>query len=202
MRKNQTVKSLSIIELAQNELLTNGVRKFSIDQFSLRHHISKKTIYQIFPSKEAFVNAVLLNFYEDIFQQIKSLPENDREPMKQLFLILKTILDKLAKIYPQIIYEIKLYYPQVWRRIEEFQREIINKLVNYLRRAQQKGQIRADLDLEFIALLVMQIAQYTFQPEFFVQSSFSIKDLVRNLADLIINGMLVNPNRIEFDSLT
>lgn len=202
MKKSQNTKSRSLIEIAQTELLTNGLRKFSIDQFSLQHHISKKTIYQVFPTKEAFINAVLLNFYEDIFQQIKSLPENDREPMKQLFLILKTILDKLAKIYPQTIYEIKLYYPQVWRRIEEFQREIINKLVNYLRFAQQKGQIRSDLNLEFIALLIMQIAQYTFQPEFFIKSSFSIQDLVKNLTDLIINGMLVNPNRIEFDSLS
>lgn len=199
MRKKDLDRS--IISIAQEELLTTGLRKFSIDQFSTQHHISKKTIYQIFPTKEAFINAVLLDFYETIFQEIQSLPENGKNPLQQLFVVVKLIIDKLAKIYPQIIYEIKLYYPQVWHRIEEFQHDIIKRLVTYLRAAQKQGLIRADLNLEFIALLVMQIAQYTFQPEFFIRSSFSLPDLVKNLVDLIFNGMLTNPNRIEFDAL-
>ncbi len=199
--ENYSLKNLTIMELARQDLLTNGIRKFSVDLFASQHHISKKTIYQAFSSKEELINNVLLYHFESLFQEVAAIPDQTDQPLKQVFLILKTIMNTLARINPQFTLEIKLYYPQIWQRVEQLQNEIINRIINCLSRAQELGQVRPDLDLHFVAILIIRIAQNTFQPEFFIQTSYSISDLVRLFTDLVINGMLSSNEKFYFNEL-
>ncbi len=48
-----------LLEEGFEEIANKGVKSFTVDSFSKRLHISKKTIYKFFPNKEKLVRSII-----------------------------------------------------------------------------------------------------------------------------------------------
>ena len=59
-------KRVDILEAARNEFLETGFRDTSMDRVAERAQVSKRTVYNHFPSKEVLFGAVIDRFIGEI----------------------------------------------------------------------------------------------------------------------------------------
>lgn len=200
-KKELPLKVRPILEHARLRILQSGIRIFTIEQLASDLKISKRTVYKIFPSKEEFVEAVLLFHFEELFFKVQQLPDHPEDPLKQILLTLNIILQQISLVTASTMYEVKLYFPQVWQQVENFQSGVVKNLLNGFKKARQMGLIRKGLKLDFITGLIMQIVQSVFQPEFFINHSYTIPDMVRMFIDLIMNGMMEDGQQFDISTI-
>jgi AcrR family transcriptional regulator len=200
--KELPLKVRPILEHARFRIMQSGIRTFTIEKLASDLKISKKTIYKIFPSKEEFVEAVLLFHFEELFSKVRQLPDHPEDPLKYILLTLNIILQQISLVTASTMYEVKLYYQKVWQQIEDFQSGVVKNLLNGFKKARQMGLIRKELKLDFITGLIMQIVQSVFQPEFFINYSYTIPEMVRMFIDLIMNGMMESGYPFDIRNIT
>ncbi len=195
--KEIPLKLQPVIEHARCQIMQNGVRNFTIEKLASDLKISKKTIYKHFSTKEEFVEKVLLYNFADLFTKVKNLPEHPEDPLKHVFMVLNIIMNHLSVISSTSVYEVKLYYPNVWQQVEEFRLDLMRNLKDAFIKAQHMGLIRNDLELGFITEMIMNIVQTIFQPEFFINYSYSISEMIRMFTDFIMNGLMEKNKRFD-----
>ena len=66
----------TILEKSKELFLRNGFKTVGMDDIAQALHISKKTIYQHFPSKDDLVKAVLGYIYDLAFGKIEEVSGN------------------------------------------------------------------------------------------------------------------------------
>lgn len=178
------------IKYARQFTLANGTRGLNIDPMAADLHIAKKTIYKVFPTKEQFIEYVLLDIYHELFTETRAIQLNDNEPLKCFYGITKIMFKHISQINPQTILDVKLFYPKVWREVEEFEHEVINRILDSFQKADNLGLLRKKFDLKFTADLIVRIVQNTFQPEIFISAPYSITEMIKIFVDIIMNGLM------------
>ncbi|MDD5583352.1 MAG: TetR/AcrR family transcriptional regulator [Candidatus Marinimicrobia bacterium] len=178
------------IKYARQFILANGTRGLNIDPMAADLHIAKKTIYKVFPTKEQFIEYVLLDIYHELFTETRAIQLNDNEPLKCFYGITKIMFKHISQINPQTILDVKLFYPKVWREVEEFEHEVINRILDSFQKADNLGLLRKKFDLKFTADLIVRIVQNTFQPEIFISAPYSITEMIKIFVDIIMNGLM------------
>ena len=123
MGEESNAKIAPAIAYARRFILANGVRGLNLDQLAAELHIAKKTIYKVFPTKEQFIEYVLLDIYHELFTETRAIQLNDNEPLKCFYGIMKIMFKHISQINPQTILDVKLFYPKVWQEVEEFEPE-------------------------------------------------------------------------------
>lgn len=151
-----------VIESARQDILKNGISGFTIEKHTTKLRISKKTLYKYFPSKDAFIKAALQAHIDDIYASLKTVALNPEQPLETLLRILQTVFEKILVVSSNTMYEVKLYYPEVWNQIELLRTDIIQRLNSLFVIAQKQSIIRKNINLDFISNLVMQVVQDIF----------------------------------------
>lgn len=190
-----------VTESARQDILKNGISGFTIEKHTTKLRISKKTLYKYFPSRNAFIKAVLQAHIDDIYACLKTVALNPERPLETLLRLLQTVFEKISTVSSNTMYEVKLYYPETWDQIEQLRTDIIQRLSSLFVIAQKRSIIRKNVKLDFISNLVMRIVQDIFQPEFLMQSPYSLSTIIPMFTDLIMNGLLEKTETVDFYEL-
>jgi len=183
-------KMRPVIEYATHQLMTKGIRNFTVEKLCADFKVSKKTIYKYFRSKEEFVKEVLYYNYLQLFDSVKKIKTDNHDPLKKVFLILSTIQNQISLNSKEFIYDVKLYYPKIWKEVEDFETSTMVILNDSLVKAQNMGLIRKDINLKFTITLIMKIVQTVFQPELLIQAPYSVSNLMKVFVDIVMNGIM------------
>ena len=89
-------KRADIIAAARQEFLTQGFRDTSMDQVAERANVSKRTVYNHFPSKEALFRAIAVELIEEMRQAARVAYEPDRPLAEQLRLMANREVDLIV----------------------------------------------------------------------------------------------------------
>ena len=187
-----------VINLALQKIFGNGISGFTIEKLAAELRISKKTIYKYFRSKEEFVEAVLMDNFEQMNSAITSIPDDPDDPLGTALSILKKIFEMTSKMSSRGIYESKIYYPQYWQRIELFRENVIQRMYGLFQKAQKQGVLRQDINIEFSINILMKTVQEVFQPEYLIHSPYSISMVISMFIDMVMNGLLEKRHEIDF----
>ncbi|PIS27864.1 MAG: hypothetical protein COT43_08345 [Candidatus Marinimicrobia bacterium CG08_land_8_20_14_0_20_45_22] len=199
--ENISGKMISVIEYARSQILASGFRNLSVEKIAADLHISKKTIYKRFPTKDKFIEFILLYHYDKIFATVRAIQPDDKQPLNAVVLVVRAVYKHFCVMNPQTIYDVKIHYPQVWKKIEAFREEIVTTLFGSFKKAQQLGFVRNDIDVRFAIALILKSVESVFQPEFFLNSSYSIADTIGLYIDLTMNGILNKNTNFDIDRL-
>jgi len=184
------LKFQPVIEHSLDQLMQQGVRNFTVEKICSDLRISKKTIYKYFPSREKFIEALLLFKFDQLFSAVDDIEENPAEPLQYIVRVLQEILNQVGMNAPQFIMDVKMYYSRVWSEIESFRETVIGRFKQCVIRGRDLGLVRKDLDIDFALDMLLKIVQYVFQPETFMHSSYSIGTMIMKFADIFMNGIM------------
>ena len=149
----------NIIKTAGDMFFRLGIRSVSIDDICHELGMSKKTFYVYFASKDELVEQLLQANINYMASKMESLLKTgDFKQLVAKFIKHQEAEKNDVRRVPQLVYDLKKYYP---RQFAQFQVNCFKTQKEYIRRylemGQKAGLVRANLNIELVAVLFAKI---------------------------------------------
>lgn len=178
-----------------------GVRTITMDDIARRLAISKKTIYQYFTDKEDIVYQVVNHHIGHEMAECEKLIDKSMNPIEEILLISDMMKRNADMVNPSLLMDVQRYYPKAWDVFLQYKEgRIIIDIKDNLQRGVDQGLYRADMDLETMARLRIELIQLGFDDRVFPNS----KDVMATQDHLLhhfIRGILSEQGFIIYNTL-
>jgi TetR/AcrR family transcriptional regulator, cholesterol catabolism regulator len=180
----------NILERVRELFYRYGVRSVSMEDICRDINISKKKLYQYFSSKNELVEKLLeleRQNFEIIFDTHNFEGVN---AIDILLIVSKELGDRFRDISPSMTFDLKKYYPDVYKtHVEERIEFIFGKIRINLEKGIKQGMYRDDLSTELVSRLYIRRLIDLHNPEFFPADKFSFQTLFDVMFDNFIRGI-------------
>ena len=185
-----------ILNHAAEKYYALGISKVSIDEIASELAMSKKTLYEFFPSKRALLAAVVQLIgirMEKEFEQLRSSGMSIERKVIDSILV---IGDVFGKISPQFILDLQRFEPELWKQIEEIRhRQAGMYLGELFEEAKQKNIFRKDVDAKLFYLAYVTSIRNIVNSKSLSENSFSAQEASGGILKLLIDGALTSDAR-------
>jgi AcrR family transcriptional regulator len=185
-----------ILTRAKELFFQLGVKTVTMDDIASALGMSKKTIYQFYKNKAEIVYEVALAHFREEVALSNTIAEEANDAIDEEFRTLMVSLQVFRTMAPNLITDIRKYYPRAWRIFEGFLNEYIQQKVQAnLDRGIAEGLYRPEIDQTVITQL--RLAQISWFLGFQTPPSgpFSSVRLQVQLFDLYLHGIVNDAGR-------
>jgi TetR/AcrR family transcriptional regulator, cholesterol catabolism regulator len=168
--KNMTAElKESILKKAEILFFKYGVKSVTMDDIARELGMSKKTLYQFFENKIDMLSQMTDHQMVQDRLALASLKGHSKNALEELLGFARHALKEISKFTsPTIIFDLQKYYPEIWKKFEDFQDEIIYKFVKEnIDRGISESLYRDDLDADIIAKLYVTKTMCVIDEEMF-----------------------------------
>jgi TetR/AcrR family transcriptional regulator, cholesterol catabolism regulator len=180
-----------ILKVAIDLFWRYGVRSVTMDDIARELGISKKTIYQHFPDKDAIIVEVVkqeLSCEKEEMQRMEGEADN---PIDQVLRASKYIRAALTNVNPVLLFDLKKYHPAAWELFETHkQQHIIKSIRNNLEEGIQQGLYRPDLNVDMLARLHIHQIELGFDTSVFPPERYNLVDVQLQFLHHFLRGLL------------
>lgn len=128
--------------------------------------ISKKTLYQHVIDKNDLVYKVFELEINDSSKKFECSFNSESNAIEQIFDVHKWVVGRMKVYSPVSDYDLKKYYPDLYRKIDSVRRErIYDFVINNLKKGKAEGLYRSDLDIDIISKIHVSRIQNTFDSD-------------------------------------
>jgi len=190
-----------ILEKGTQLFFRYGVKSVTMDAIAAELGISKKTIYQHFPDKDAMVLQVVDAFIERDELKWVELDKQFPNVIEKMFKSFEMVKEMLVQMNPRLLFEIEKYFPAAYTRFKEYnERGIHAHLVSDFKKGMQFGYFRKDIDVELLARLRMAEVGLAFNPDFYPENKLSLFETQMALMDIFMRGILTEKGLTLYNS--
>lgn len=174
-----------------NELFMRyGVKSITMDDIARHLSVSKKTIYQYFEDKEALVTAVAdmeMNCQACKWEEI----EKSSKDVIEFFMKASDMMkEEFGKMNPVLLYDLKKYHSNAWKRFEKYKVEHIYKQIKeMLEMGIQQGYFRKDIHVDILSKMRLSQIEMMFNPEVFPIGQYNLSEISTQLFEHFIYGI-------------
>lgn len=153
----------SISDRSELLFLRYGIKSISMDDICKDLGISKKTLYQHVGNKNELVKMVLFSTMEAQKAKVSDLKSKAKDPIEELLLFAKSVIEMLVQMSPTTMYDLRKYYRELWAEIDAERRQMIYEDIS-ANLVEGKGQkiYREDIDIDLIASLYVRMSTFMF----------------------------------------
>lgn len=193
-----------ILFFARQEFARLGYRNVRTDELSQKIGISKRTLYEHFPSKEALFEEVIdrelartQEYVEGIIEHIESNPEaNLIEEINKMW---QLNADSAIKFTRDFFDDMQKYTPHLWQKIYNFRQKVIEKNFSRIYRVGvQQGLFRSDINVEILFVMHLTLVQNLVTPEMLMRLQASPKEIMGTILTVIFHGVLTEKARLQY----
>lgn len=135
----------SIIKEADKRFRKYGIRAVTMDDIAHGIHISKRTIYEAFPTKEMVLTGVLTNIVEERDEHIKEFSSHTDNVMDILCEVLRLQIEFSAKTNSAFFTDL-VKYPKVEKLMLKYNAKQREKAFDFYKKGVAQGYFRKDID--------------------------------------------------------
>ncbi len=194
MFRDLPLKQRQILENAEDLFQRFGIRRISVEEICSTAKVSKMTFYKYFKNKNALVRFLWGRWFEENNMKIAEVRAMEISFTDKLALFLKLKEEGTQKIS----YQFALDYLNGVPELEEFFREqytkSINQFMDFIREAQQKGDVRPDMKIEFF-LAVIEAMKGLMQNKELVNMYPQYQDFIMEVNNFLFYGLLPRPKK-------
>jgi AcrR family transcriptional regulator len=193
-----------VVEAAGPLFLSRGFVRVTSDEIAARLGISKATLYQAFPSKEAILREVVRGVMTRILAGVERLvADRSRGFVDKLAALLSVIVTGLSRVEPVLIRDLQRHAPGLWREIEEFRREkIVKNFKVILEDGRREGCFRSDVDPDLLVTMFVDLVQDLINPSAILRSGRTPAETFQSVIKVFFQGILTDKGREDFSSRT
>ena len=116
-----------ILKFAADKFHREGFIKISMDEIASQLHISKKTIYKHFPSKDILIESIIAFECEcHIAKEIEILNQN-ADVIRKIAQMIHYHLSEFSKLSEKWINDLQIHKPELWNKYMRFKNDKQNK---------------------------------------------------------------------------
>lgn len=190
-----------IIAAARAHLFTYGYSALTMDELAAELGMSKKTLYVHFPSKDALVEAILLQFVGEVRTSADALfSDQSLSFTAKLHRFSEAMVQRFSRIGPHLLRDLQRSAPHIYRKIEEFRHHNIPHIFGQiLRQGQAAGMVRADLDPKLAIEFWRPAIQSLMHPDTLERLKLSPDEMFTQAIDLFFGGLLTPAGRKDYE---
>lgn len=144
-----------ILDTAGEMFMRCGLRSVSIDDICNRIHISKKTFYMHFRSKEELIEALLGSMRKQREAQVAVTNRSSNAIDIAMHEISEASTNNANDLFYNFFYDLRKYYPDIEARHESAMRQVMfDHFCRGLRKGIEEGYFRDDLNVEATVVLM------------------------------------------------
>ncbi len=153
-----------IVAAARSIFLSEGFRRVTMDDLAASLRMSKKTMYQHFPSKIALVEAVLHDKIASV-QAALSATSDAASFEDKLAGSLETIMRVVEEVRPPMMRDLETETPHLFGVIQTARAEMIRShFGSLLKEGQREGLMRRDIPVPILVRLLIGMANTLVTP--------------------------------------
>jgi AcrR family transcriptional regulator len=170
--------------------MTYGIKSITMDDVARDLGISKKTLYKYVTDKDDLVGKIIDYEIEIRQEEICKCYNKETNAIEDLFEISIFMNKLIRRQNPATEHDLQKYYPHHYQKIVKARREGINKyiLLN-LRKGQEEGLYRLDMDIETISKLYLSRSESIHSNDLFSVEEFTSVKLFMELLTYHIRGI-------------
>ena len=194
----QTLMRKKVLLSARNLFFSFGYSKVTMDELASELNMSKRTLYQLYNSKNRLLEAVIYDFFQEFQENINKIINNqNKNALASLKQIIFLIQKQTTKFSIHGFEDIRKNNSQAWQLISNLREKMFNsQLREILNQAKKENNLREDIDVEIIILIILNTIQSVVNPEIISQLSYSTEDVIEMLSKFIISGIIKSNNNI------
>jgi TetR/AcrR family transcriptional regulator, cholesterol catabolism regulator len=168
-----------------------GVKSVTMDDIASEIGISKKTIYQHFPDKDAVIEEVIKQELNCEKEDMERMIQEAENPIDEVMRASKYIQATLTQVNPVLLYDLRKYHHKAWELCQfHKQQHIIKSIRNNLEQGIQQGLYRADINVDMLARLHIEQIELGFDTTVFPPDRYNLVDVQVQLLHHFLRGLL------------
>jgi AcrR family transcriptional regulator len=184
-KKEQIITALA--ELSR----TRGFYRVTVDELAAHAGVSKRTIYRHFRSKNEIMEALLDRFMNQITGKIEQTISRAEKPADIFSGVISLVAEYGRQmVNPLVLDDLRRHYPGLWKKIERFRAEKIQRNVLALLVGKHEGKGLREIDSRIVGAAFLASVQAVVNPEFILSNSLSFEDTVSQLIGLFMYGVI------------
>ena len=187
-----------IMETAMKAFRTQGVRRVRMDDIAEELSISKRTVYEIFGTKERLVYECVVKYKEDESSKLSELAAHCLNVMEILLIIYKRRIENTKRTNILFYLDLRRYSSvmQLLKERNEYNRELCQR---FIKRGIEEGYFRSSLDHQLTSLIFDAMGRYLMDNHLYER--YSIEDIYHNLVFVSLRGMCTEKGLAELERI-
>lgn len=187
-----------IIEKAGELYYKYGIKSITMDDVARELGISKKTLYQFVKNKTDLVKKVVDFEIQKRTGEFKELDKSKLNAIEELFEVNRQINCMLEKHNPSMHYDLRKYYPDIFKRLQVSKREgMFKSIIFNLEKGKKEGLYRKEIDIGIIARIQVARAENVIESSYVSILDYTSRKFFSELFIYHIRG-IANSKGIRF----
>ena len=188
-----------IIELSEEKFFKEGFHKTTMDEVAFELHMSKKTIYKFFPSKDDLVKAIAKHFMNSMKNKILPALSGDKNAIEKLQELIQILAGAMQRISPKMMDEMRRHFPSLWDEVDKFRTEMMfGNITKIIEQGKAEG-----LFLNYPTPIIMYVFVYSVRsvvnPDFILNNNFSLIEAALSVFKIVIGGITTEKGKEIFN---
>ena len=181
-----------IVKRALNDFMQYGFKTFTMDDLASKMGISKKTLYEHFPSKNDLVEAVLDYALDMSCKNVEAFVQGDGSVIENVYRNQKKVKEIFNINSDRPICELQKYYSKTYERMEiEFAKSDARFIDKLLEKGWEEGLFRKDINVNFYKTFYSSVQRLRSVANTFPEREFPFWDTIYTLMEYFFR-ILVN----------
>jgi AcrR family transcriptional regulator len=187
-----------IIEVAREHFFRLGFSKVTMSEIATELGMSKKTLYEYFPSKEELLSEVITSVQNNVSEKIDAIiADESLDFVEKLKLLFSHGAEFHSRFTKHFFIDIQKNAPQIWKCCDSFRMERMRKNVEKLvREGVKKGYFRKDVNEHVVVMMHTLSVQNLMTPEVLAELPVTMNQLFETIVKVIFEGILTDKARV------
>jgi AcrR family transcriptional regulator len=186
-----------IFGAAREQFLAHGFHRVTMDDLAEGLGMSKKTIYAHFPSKRALLEAMLLDKFRCVEEELGAITSECAADFPTgLHRLLECVQRHAEEIRPPFVRDIQREAPDLFKVVQARRREVIQRSFSkLLGEGRREGLIRSDTPVELLIEILLGAVEAIINPPRLAELGLSPKSGFTAIVSVILEGALTPEGR-------
>jgi len=145
-----------------------AIKRVTMDDVARELGISKKTLYQFVANKNELVEKVIRSEIELAGKRHESIKFMNLNSIGELFEVSKMMNERLKKHNPALFFDLRKYYPAIFKEITKIKREkAYESVLNNLKKGMKEGLYRKEINPDIIAKIYVSRIEHNYDNSIF-----------------------------------
>lgn len=188
-----------VLETAAEQYMRLGFSAVTTDETARAAGISKKTLYQHFPSKDDLLRAVVRRYCTRHNESMRDICcDRKRSVISRLRRMMEYLTRAFGELSPALVHDMRRSTPEVWNEVERIrQRCIHDDFGALLKEGRARGDFRKDIDLDAFMLIYAETVRNVLNPEAFARLGLPPARVYDTVTKVLFEGILTEKARKE-----
>jgi TetR/AcrR family transcriptional regulator, cholesterol catabolism regulator len=194
MKNNNNLKE-QVKEKAAELFFKHGPKHVPMEEVAERSGISKKTLYQLFHNKNTLVQEVVDDLVRSHRQVLETALTTCNDAIDGILKQDDGLSSTCKSIRPRFLYELEIFYPDIWKQLEGYKIKVHGSIEDNLRRGKSEGLYREDLNIRIVSDIRLQQLANLLRPHVLTSPGPNTKERVDEFTLLYLRAITTEKGR-------